>query len=249
MVIFISGATAGFGAAMARRFIKDKNLVIGTGRREDRLKILKEELGENFLGLPLDVRNQNEVNLAIKNLPLKFSAIDVLINNAGLALGMNPVQEGKAEDWDVMVDTNIKGVLHLTAALLPQMVSRNRGHVVNMGSVAGEFPYPGGNIYGATKAFVHQLSLNMRADLLGTEVRVTCVEPGLCGDTEFSIVRHKGDQSKAKAPYEGVKYLRPEDVAETVSWVITRPPHMNINVISLMPVAQAFGPFAINRKT
>lgn len=184
---------------------------------------------------------------ALTSLPDAYKNIDVLINNAGLALGIDPVQKGKREDWQTMIDTNINGLLNCTNAILPDMVKRNKGHIVNLGSIAGEFPYPGGNVYGATKAFVHQLSLNMRADLLGTAVRVTCVEPGMC-ETEFSIARFQGDQKKADAVYAGMTPLSPDDIAETIEWIITRPAHMNINVISLMPTDQAFGGFAVNRK-
>ena len=245
MLIFISGATAGLGAAMAQRFITDGHDVIGAGRRLEKLQALQKKLGENFSPLQLDVRNKNDVIKSVQSLK---KDIDVLVNNAGLALGLDPIQNVKIEDWEVMVDTNIKGVLNLIGAILPSMVKRNQGHIINLGSVAGEFPYPGGHVYGASKAFLRQLSLNMRSDLLGTAVRVTNVEPGLCGGTEFSEVRFKGNTEKAKAVYKGTKPLTAEDIAETVSWIISRPPHVNINTISLMPTCQAFGPFAIDRK-
>jgi 3-hydroxy acid dehydrogenase/malonic semialdehyde reductase len=169
------------------------------------------------------------------------------VNNAGLALGLGPAYEAQLDDWDTMVDTNVKGLLYVTHAVLPGMVARNRGHIVNLGSTAAQFPYPGGNVYGATKAFVYQLSLNLRADLLGTAVRVTDVEPGLVGGTDFSTIRFKGDRAKADALYEGTTPLSPEDIADTVHWVATRPAHVNINSVQLMPVCQAFAPLAVKR--
>ncbi len=171
----------------------------------------------------------------------------MLVNNAGLALGLEPAQRCDMEDWQRMIDTNIKGLLYCTRALLPGMVSRNRGHIVNVGSVAGSYPYPGGNVYGATKAFVQQFSLNLRADLLGTRVRVTNVEPGLA-ESEFSLVRYKGDDDKAARTYEGTEPLRPDDIADIVYWAATRPGHVNLNRIEVMPVCQAFSPFAIHRE-
>lgn len=247
MNIFITGATAGFGKAMVARFIRGGHRVIATGRRQERLEELKKQFGENILTLKMDVRDEKSVRESIEGLPESWRGIDVLINNAGLAVGVDPVQKGKREDWQTMIDTNINGLLNVTHALLPEMIRRNKGHIVNLGSVAGEFPYPGGNVYGATKAFVHQLSLNMRSDLLGTAIRVTCVEPGMC-ETEFSVARFGGDQKKADAVYAGMTPLSADDVAETIEWIITRPAHMNVNVISLMPVDQAFAGFSVNRK-
>lgn len=246
MIIFITGATAGFGAAMVRRFISNGHSVIATGRRSQRLEVLKNEFQDKIHTLTLDITNKEAVEKAIATLPLNFSKIDVLVNNAGLALGTDPVQKGQLEEWETMVQTNINGLLYCTHKILPGMIARNSGHIINLGSIAGEFPYPGGNVYGATKAFVHQLSLNMRADLLGTNIRVTNIEPGMC-QTEFSEVRFKGDKDKAQAVYNGVQALSADDVAETIEWVMTRPSHVNINVISLMPTQQAFGPFAVNR--
>jgi len=249
MIVFITGATAGFGLAMLKRFIDKGDTVIAVGRRENILKDLKTQYGERLHPLVLDIQNKDEVQSKVAALPAAFKEIDVLVNNAGLALGMDPAQKASLADWQQMIDTNINGLLYCTHAILPGMLERKRGHIVNLGSVAGEFPYPSGNVYGATKAFVHQLSLNLRADLVGTPIRVTCVEPGMCSGTEFSQVRFKGDQEKAASVYSGVHALSADDVAETVEWVVTRPPHVNINVISLMPVQQAFGPFAISRKT
>lgn len=247
MIVFITGATAGFGWVIAQKFARDGARIIATGRREERLHELKREFGEAVLPVALDVRDRRAVENAFANLPDEFAAVDVLINNAGLAFGLEPAQRTNLDDWDAMVDTNVKGLIYCTHAVLPGMVERNRGHIINLGSIAGEFPYPGGHIYGATKAFVHQFSLNLRADLLGTAVRVTNIEPGLVGGTEFSEVRFKGDTQKAKAVYAGTQPLMPEDVADAVHWVATRPPHVNINVISMMPVSQAFAPLAIKR--
>jgi 3-hydroxy acid dehydrogenase/malonic semialdehyde reductase len=246
MIIFITGATAGFGAAMVKRFINGGHKVIATGRRLDRLEKLKAEFGVNIYTLPLDIQDKDNVSKAIDSLPAEWSQIDVLINNAGLALGVNPAQKSSIEDWDTMVQTNINGLLYCTQKILPMMVKRNSGQIINLGSVAGEFPYAGGNVYGATKAFVHQFSMNLRSDLLGTNIRVTNIEPGMC-QTEFSEVRFLGDKEKAKEVYNGMHALSADDVAETIEWVVSRPPHVNINVISLMPIQQAFGGFAIHR--
>lgn len=246
MIAFITGATSGFGQATARRFAQDGDKVIGTGRRKNRLDELKNELGENFLPLNFDVSRRKEVEQAVAGLPREFAAVDVLVNNAGGALGLDPAQTANLDDWESMVDTNIKGVLYCTRLLLPGMVERNRGHVINLGSVAAQFPYPGGNVYGATKAFLHNFSFNLRADLFGTAVRVTDVQPGLC-KTEFSEVRFKGDKKRAEAVYEGTQALTAEDIADVIYWVATRPAHVNVNAIQLMPVSQAFGPLPVKR--
>lgn len=246
MIIFITGATAGFGAAMTKRFINSGHTVIATGRRLERLLEMKKELGERFYPLELDVRDKKAVESVIDSLPENLKSIDVLINNAGLALGTDPAHKATLEDWETMVQTNINGLLYCTHKILPEMVKRKKGHIVNLGSVAGEFPYPGGNVYGATKAFVHQMSLNMRADLLGTNVRVTNIEPGMC-QSEFSEVRFRGDKNKADSVYKGMQALSADDIAETIEWVISRPAHVNINVLSLMPTEQAFGAFAVHR--
>lgn len=248
MIVFVTGATAGFGLAMLERFVGGGHTVIAAGRRESVLNELKIKHGAKLHPLVLDIQNKDEVLKKISEIPEALKSVDVLVNNAGLALGMDPAQKAALTDWEQMVQTNINGLLYCTHALLPGMIERGRGHIVNLGSVAGEFPYPSGNVYGATKAFVHQLSLNLRADLIGTPVRVTCVEPGMCSGTEFSQVRFKGDEQKAEAVYKGVHALTPEDIAETVEWIVTRPAHVNINVVSMMPVQQAFGAFAINRK-
>ena len=248
MIIFITGATSGFGAAMVKRFIRAGHKVIATGRRLERLEKLKIEYGTNLYPLQLNVMNSTQVEMAINNLPKDWKQIDVLINNAGLALGTNLAQNSTIADWDTMVQTNINGLLYCTQKILPEMVKRNNGQIINLGSVAGEFPYPGGNVYGATKAFVHQFSLNLRADLLGTNIRVTNIEPGMC-QTEFSVIRFNGDKEKANSIYKGVEALSADDIAETIEWVISRPAHVNINVISLMPTQQAFGGWAIHRNS
>ncbi|MDB5037148.1 MAG: short-chain dehydrogenase/reductase [Bacteriovoracaceae bacterium] len=248
MIVFVTGASAGYGAAIVKRFVAEKHQVIATARRFENLKMLKSELGDNVYPLELDVRDPVGIEKALSTLPKAWEKIDILVNNAGLALGMDPAQKSSLEDWNTMIETNIKGVLNCTHAILPKMVERNSGHIINLGSVAGEFPYPNGNVYGATKAFVRQFSLNLRADLLGTALRVTCVEPGMSSGTEFSDVRFKGDKKKAEAVYAGVQALTAEDVADTIYWIATRPKHVNINVISMMPVQQAFSAFAIDRK-
>ncbi len=246
-VVFITGASAGFGAAMARRFAAAGSRVIVAGRRIEKLQALAAELGEKALPLVLDVSDRAAVEAAVAGLPAPFAAVDLVINNAGLALGLEPAQRASLDDWQTMIDTNISGLVNVTHALLPGLVARARGHVVNIGSTAGEWPYPGGNVYGASKAFVHQFSMNLRADLLGTPVRVSNVEPGLCGGTEFSTVRFHGDSAKADKVYENTVPLGAEDVAETVYWLATLPAHVNINNVQLMPVCQANGPLAVHR--
>lgn len=247
MIVFITGATAGFGTAIARTFIREGHKVVAAGRRKERLAALATELGDALLPFALDITDRSAVEAVAGALPSGFAAIDVLVNNAGLALGLEPAHKIDLDDLDTMIATNVTGLARMTRALLPGMVARNRGHIVNLGSVAAHFPYPGGNIYGATKAFVHQFSLNLRADLLGTPVRVTNIEPGLCGGTEFSNVRFKGDDAKAAKLYEGTEPLTATDIADTVYWVATRPAHVNINSVQMMPVCQAFGPLAVKR--
>ncbi len=247
-VICVTGVTSGFGQAIARRFVRDGIRVVGLGRRAEKLSALHQELGDLFLPMKADVRFREEVARVFQALPPLFAEIDVLVNNAGLGLGLEPAHQCSIEDWELMVQTNINGVMNCTHSVLPGMVKRNRGHVINIGSIAAEVPYPGGNVYGATKAFVKQFSLNLKADLLGTAVRVTDIEPGLCGDTEFSQVRFKQDLERAKKVYEGTEPLLPEDIAETVAWVAALPPRVNINSISMMPVCQSFGPTVVSRK-
>ncbi len=242
----VTGATAGFGNAIAALLVEAGWQVIGTGRRAQRLAQLGESLGERFRPLAFDVRERQAVNAALASLPDAWRGIDLLVNNAGLALGLGPAQAAGLDDWETMIDTNIKGLLYVTHAVLPGMVERKSGHIVNIGSIAADNPYPGGNVYGATKAFVFQLTRNLRADVLGTGVRVTDIAPGLA-ETEFSVVRFKGDREKADAVYRGVAPLTGEDIARAVLWVVEQPPHVNVNRVELMPTQQAWGPLAIRR--
>ncbi len=246
-VVFVTGATSGFGLAIARRFAADGARIVVAGRRRQRLATLEAAFGERVHAIELDVRDRDAVFAAVAALPRAFADVDVLVNNAGLAAGLEPAPQAQLDDWDAMVDTNIKGLMYVTRAVLPAMVARDHGHIVNLGSTAGQFPYPGANVYGASKAFVHQFTLNLRADLLGTSIRVTDVQPGLSGGTELSTVRFKGDDDKANAVYAGTTPLEPEDVADAIAWATTRPAHVNINTIQLMPVCQAFGPLAVKR--
>lgn len=249
MKVLVTGATAGFGAAIVRRFAAEGHQIVAAGRRSERLEALADELGSLCVHpVVLDVRDRNAVEGAVKGLPPEFADIDLLVNNAGLAVGLDPAQQADLEAWEVMVDTNVKGLMYVTRAVLPGMVARNRGLIINLGSIAAIYPYPGGNVYGATKAFVRQFSLNLRADLLGTRVRVTDIEPGLVGGSEFSTVRFRGDGTKAAKLYEGADALTPEDIAETVHWIATLPPRVNVNAIELMPVTQAFGPLPVHRQ-
>ena len=247
-IVLITGATSGFGAAAARRFARDGARLILAARRADRLEAIKRELGVPVHTVTLDVRDRAAVEAALKALPTEFAAIDVLVNNAGLALGIEPAHQTAIDDWEQMVDTNVKGLMYLTRFVLPGMVARKRGHVINIGSVAANYPYPGGNVYAGTKAFVAQFSLALRSDLQGTNVRVTDIEPGLC-QTEFSLVRFKGDEARAGKVYENTKYLSADDVAECIHWAAALPDHININVLEVMPVTQAFNPFNIHRET
>ncbi|WP_267360588.1 MULTISPECIES: SDR family NAD(P)-dependent oxidoreductase [unclassified Methylobacterium] len=248
MSILVTGATSGFGLAIARRFAQAGQTIVAAGRRRDRLRALVDELGDHVVhALELDVRDRPAVEDAVAGLPAAFADIDVLVNNAGLAVGLEPAQAADLDGWEAMVDTNVKGLMYVTRAVLPGMVARDTGHVVNIGSTAASYPYPGGNVYGATKAFVRQFSLNLRADLVGTRVRVTEIDPGLVGGTEFSNVRFRGDDTRAASVYDGADALTPDDVADTVCWAATRPARVNINVIELMPVCQAFGPLVVHR--
>lgn len=248
--LFITGATSGFGAACARRFAQVGWSLIISGRREDRLQELADDLSgqTEVLPLVLDVRDRAAMETAIANLPEQFSSLRGLINNAGLALGTEPAQVCDLDHWDTMVDTNIKGLLYSTRLLLPRLITHGAGAgIVNLGSIAGNWPYPGSHVYGATKAFVRQFSLNLRCDLQGTGVRVTNLEPGLC-ESEFSLVRFGGDQARYDATYGGASPIQPEDIAETIFWILNQPAHININSLELMPVSQAWSNFAIHRE-
>jgi 3-hydroxy acid dehydrogenase/malonic semialdehyde reductase len=246
-IVLVTGATAGFGTAIAKRAVRDGHHVIAAARRRERLEALAAELGDALLPFPLDVTDADAVAALPGALPEGWRDVDVLVNNAGLALGLDPAQKASLADWETMVATNVSGVMRLTHALLPGMVARGVGHVVNLGSTAGSYPYPGGHIYGASKAFVKQFTLNLKADLVGTGVRVTDLEPGLVGGTEFSQVRFHGDGERAAQVYAGTQPLTPEDIAEAVAWVIGLPAHVNINRIEMMPTCQGPGPMVVKR--
>jgi 3-hydroxy acid dehydrogenase/malonic semialdehyde reductase len=247
LLALVTGASAGFGQAIARRLVRDGHRVVATARRADRLAALAAELGEAALAFPLDVTDAAAVAALPGSLPDGWRDIDVLVNNAGLALGLDPAQSARLSDWDTMVATNITGLIHVTRALLPGMVARDSGHVINLGSVAGYYPYPGGHVYGASKAFVRHFTMNLKADLVGTGVRVTDIEPGLVGGSEFSVVRF-GDAERAAKLYEGTTPLSPEDIAEAVAWVLSQPAHVNVNRIELMPTCQAPQALAVKRR-
>jgi NADP-dependent 3-hydroxy acid dehydrogenase YdfG len=246
--VLITGASSGFGEACARRFSEAGDDLVLCARREDRLRSLSDSLtgGGEVHFQTLDVTDRNAVDGFLNQLPESCREIDVLINNAGLALGLEPAHQTDLEDWERMVDTNIKGLMRVTRLILPGMVQRKRGHIVNMGSVAGSWPYPGGNAYGATKAFVQQFTRGLKADLIGTPLRVTNIEPGMA-ETEFSVVRLKGDEKKAADVYQDTQPLSAEDIAEIVYWVTSLPAHVNINALEVMPVCQAWSPFAVDR--
>ena len=247
MIVLITGASAGFGAEMARKFVGQSHQVIAAARRTDRLSALAAELGSALLPIELDVTSKASIDQALAALPAAWQQIDVLVNNAGLALGLEPAHQAHLEDWDTMIATNCRGLVTMTRAILPAMVERGAGLVINLGSVAGAYPYPGGNVYGATKAFVDQFTLNLRADLVGTGVRATNIAPGMCGGTEFSNVRFKGDDESAAKVYQGTVPLTATDIAETAYWIATLPPHININSIEMMPTCQGFSPFTVKR--
>jgi 3-hydroxy acid dehydrogenase/malonic semialdehyde reductase len=248
-IVFITGATSGFGASCARRFADDGRALVLASRRIERLRSIQKELtGKAPIEIVgLDVRDRDAVESAIRSLPEAFQQVDVLVNSAGLALGLEPAHRADMDDWETMVDTNIKGLMYCTRFLLPGMVNRNRGHIINLGSVAGSWPYPGGNVYGATKAFVKQFSNSLRADLYGTRIRVTNIEPGMA-ETEFSIVRFKGHDEKADDVYRGTEPLKADDISEIVHWVANLPPHVNVNSIEVMPTCQTWGHFAVYRE-
>ena len=248
MTVLITGASAGFGKSACKLFVQNGYRVIGAARRMDKLSALKDELGENFLPLQMDMTDKNSINNALSEIPEKWQEIELLVNNAGLALGLEPAYQADFADWEQMIATNVLGLTYLTRQILPKMVERKKGHIINIGSIAGTYPYPGGNVYGATKAFVKQFSRNLRADLAGTRVRVSNIEPGLCGDTEFSNVRFKWDNEKAAQVYENVEFVKPEDIAEIILWVFRLPQYVNINSIEVMPVAQSYSALSIYRE-
>ena len=247
MIVLITGASSGFGEAAVRRFVAGGHRVIAAARRVDRLSQLGKELGSALLPLAMDVTDPASITAALASLPEDWRILDVLVNNAGLALGTEPAQRSSLAEWTTMIDTNTKGLVTVTHAVLPGMVERGRGTIVNVGSIAGNTPYPGGNVYGATKAFVEQFTRNLRADLVGTGVRATNLAPGLCGGTEFSNVRYRGDDAAAAKVYEGTVPLTAEDIAETIYWIATLPPHVNITQLEIMPTCQGYGPLNIKR--
>lgn len=248
MNVLITGASAGFGKALAERLIANGHRVIGCARRLDKLNALADTLGESFLPVVMDVSDTASIPQIIADLPDGFKQIDVLVNNAGLALGTEPAQSSSLDDWMRMTDTNIKGLMALTHAVLPAMVARDSGYIINVGSIAGSWPYFGGNVYGATKAFVKQFSLNLRADLIGTQVRVTNLEPGNVAGTEFSNVRYHGDDDKAAKVYDGFKTMTGDDIGDILLWLIESPAHINVNRLEVMPVAQTYNGLTIAKK-
>ena len=246
--ILITGATSGFGRAAADIFAKNGWKLILTGRRRDRLAEMEKEYGaKNVHIAAFDVRERAKCEAMVAELPEGFRDIDILLNNAGLALGLEPAYNTSLDEWETMIDTNIKGLMYMTRLVLPLMVARNKGHVINLGSVAASWPYRGGNTYGSTKAFVQQFSRNLRADLRGTAIRVTNIEPGL-SESEFSIVRFNGDVDKAAKVYEGTEPLTPVDIAEIIFWTANRPAHVNINVVEVMPTCQSWESLMVHRE-
>ena len=242
---FITGATAGIGEAAARRFAGDGWRVVGTGRRSERLDRLAGKLGERFHPLALDMTETDTFASAVRTLPEEFAGIDLLLNNAGLASPMSPLQDAEQDPLDTVIDTNVSGLVALTRALLPKLIAR-KGAIINLSSVAATYPYRGGAVYAGSKAFVRQFSLGLRCDLAGTGVRVTSIEPGMV-ETEFTVVRNGGDQAASDALYADMNPMTAEDIAATIHWVATQPPHLNINALELMPVSQSWGGFAVAR--
>ncbi len=248
MNVLITGASAGFGKALAERLVANGHRVVGCARRINKLNALADTLGDAFLPVVMDVSDTDSIPQIIADLPDDFKQIDVLVNNAGLALGTEPAHKASLDDWMRMTDTNVKGLMALTHAVLPAMVERDSGYVINVGSIAGSWPYFGGNVYGATKAFVKQFSLNLRADLICTQVRVTNIEPGVVAGTEFSNVRYHGDDDKAAKVYDGFKTMTGEDIGDILLWLIESPAHINVNRLEVMPVAQTYNGLTVAKK-
>ena len=242
MIAFITGATAGIGKATAEIFAKNGYNIIITGRRKERLDefsfYLKSTFNVNVLTLNFDVRKLREVETAVNSIPAEWKNINVLVNNAGLAVGLSTIQEGDIDDWERMIDTNIKGLLYVTRTIAPLMSANDSGHIINIGSIAGKEVYANGNVYCATKHAVDALSKSMRIDMLPHSIKVTAINPGMV-ETEFSIIRFKGDEDRAKKPYLGIEPLKAEDIAETIYWCASRPAHVNINDIIITPTVQA----------
>jgi 3-hydroxy acid dehydrogenase / malonic semialdehyde reductase len=249
-VALVTGASSGIGKAIAESLAKHGVRLILIARRNDKLEFLKRELQANTTChvIACDVADKERIFQEITNLPVEFAKIDVLINCAGLALGLEAAQETEWQDWETMLNVNCMALTYITHLLLPNMVERNFGHIINIGSTAGTYPYKGANVYGATKAFVEQFTLNLKADLLGTAVRVTNIEPAMVGESEFSLVRFKGNKNKADEVYEGLKPLSPADISECAIWVLSQPAHVNINRIEIMPTSQAPSHLAVHKK-
>ena len=250
-VALITGGAHGIGFSIAEGMAKCGAVICFNCSSEASLEkgmAAYKAAGIDAHGYVADVSDEDAVNAMVAKIKAEVGSVDILVNNAGLALGLEPAHRASVEDWEDMIDTNNKGLVYMTRAVLPGMVERNRGHIINIGSTAGSWPYAGGNVYGATKAFVRQFSLNLRTDLHGTAVRVTDIEPGLVGGTEFSNVRFKGDDAKAEKAYENTQALTPEDVTEAVWWVATLPKHVNINTLEMMPVSQSFAGLSVHRQ-
>lgn len=246
-IIAITGASSGIGAATARRFAQENYKVILLARRKEKLDELHQELGSNTYPFKLDVTSRQTVEQTFEEIQAKIGSIDILVNNAGGAFGLDKAQDANLDEWMDCVNVNINGLLFCTHAVLPNMVKRNQGHIINIGSVAGLYPYPGGSVYCAAKAFVHQFSLSLKADLLGTQVRSTCIEPGLTGHTEFSLNRFRGDKERAAKTYEKTTPLFAEDIANAIFFCANCPPHVNINTMEIMPTTQAFSSLTVKR--
>lgn len=246
-IALITGASVGIGASTARSLNELGFSLILMARRQDKLDILNQELGGDHYVVSCDVTDQAKVNQVLSDLPATFKNIDVLVNNAGLALGLEPGHESQWEHWETMIQTNCTALAFLTRQILPGMVERNKGHIINLGSSAGTYAYKGGNVYGASKAFVEHFTLGLRADLIGTAIKVTNLEPGLIGGTEFSDVRYEGDQARADAMYENCQPMVPEDIADTISWLVQQPPHLNVNRMEIMPVCQVPGGLLVHK--
>ncbi|MBP3195113.1 MAG: SDR family NAD(P)-dependent oxidoreductase [Cardiobacteriaceae bacterium] len=251
-IALITGASAGFGKVAAEKLVQRGWKVIGTARRKERLEELQNSLGkDNFYPLAFDIRDISAIDQAVDSLPDDWKNIELLINNAGLALGLEKAPDCNLDKWLTMIDTNVRGLVAMTKKILPAMVAKNKGHIINISSIAGNYPYPGSNVYGASKAFVTQFSLNLRADLIGTAVRVSNVEPGLTDGTEFSDVRFDWDSNRARDVYKGVigQNMTADDIAEIIIWIAEQPAHINVNRIEIMPVAQSFAGMTVAKNS
>ncbi|EUK19091.1 SDR family NAD(P)-dependent oxidoreductase [Commensalibacter papalotli (ex Servin-Garciduenas et al. 2014)] len=237
-IALVTGASAGFGKAITYQLVQDGYKIIAVARRKEKLEQLSHDFPDQIYPVVMDMTDTRNMETTIHTLPPEWQEIDVLVNNAGLALGVDRIPNISLSNWDQMIKTNVIGLIHLTQIIIGGMLDRKKGHIISLGSIAGTYPYPGGNVYGATKAFVAQFMLNLKTDLIGTPIRVTNIEPGLCGGTEFSDIRLK-DHEKAQAVYEGTTPLTADDIAKTISWVVGLPAHVNINRIEMMPVCQA----------